>query len=40
MNDEIIKANKNAMLVIEQRKQKEKDQDEKIASYLKDKAQK
>ena len=35
-----MKANKNAMLVIQQRKDKEREEDQKIASYIKDKAQK
>ena len=40
MNEEISKANKNAMLVIQQRKEKEREEDDKIASYLKEKAEK
>ena len=40
INEEILQANRNAMLVIEQRRQKQRDQDDKIATYLKDKAEK
>ena len=40
INEEILAANRNATLVIDQRKQKEKDEDEKIAVYIKDKAEK
>lgn len=40
MNEEIVKANKNAQLVIQQRKEKEKEEEEKIVAYIKDKADK
>jgi len=40
MNEEIIKANKNATLIIQQRKDKEREEDEKIATYLREKAEK
>ena len=39
-NEEIIETNRNAMLVIEQRKVKEKDEEEKIAQYIHEKAEK
>jgi hypothetical protein len=40
MGEEIVKANKNAMLIIQQRKDKEKEEDEKIVTYLREKAEK
>lgn len=40
MNEEILKANKNAQLVIQQRKEKEKEEEEKIAAFVREKAEK
>ena len=40
INEEIIQANRNAIIVIEQRKLKEKEEEEKIAEYIKEKADK
>ena len=40
INDQIQETNRNAILLIEQRKAKEKEQEEKISQYIKDKADK
>lgn len=40
MNEQIVKANRNAQLVIQQRKEKEKQEEEKIVAYIKEKADK
>ena len=40
VNEEIVTTNKNAILIIEQRKAKEIEEEEKITAYIKEKADK
>ena len=40
VNEEIVETNKNAILIIEQRKAKEQEEEEKINAYIKEKADK